>query len=114
MIRIANLYDGYDQEYIDPVQDAFRQYGLNPERSKEQLDEIFAMLKLGKPRITCSPCGSGKTENIKIVATTYSAVNKEAKLVIALSSEYVQARILEDLKVKGITVRQVTLATIGD
>jgi len=62
---------------------------LNPERSKEQLDEIFATLKLGKPRITCSPCGSGKTENIKIVATAYSAVNGEAKLVIALSSEYV-------------------------
>jgi hypothetical protein len=62
---------------------------LTPERSKEQLDEIFAMLKQEGPRFTHSPCGSGKTENIKVVATVLQACNKEAKIVIALSTEYV-------------------------
>ena len=88
-IRLQALYLNYDRRYIDPVKDAFRKYDLTPERSKEQLDEIFAMLKLQKLRITSSPCGSGKTENIKIVATVLQALNKEAKIVIALSTEFV-------------------------
>ena len=69
------------------------------------MDEIFKVLKLNKMRFACQPCGSGKTENIKVIATVLQATQKKAKIVIALSTEFVQARILDDFKQNFIHVQ---------
>lgn len=45
-VRLGELYDGYDPKWVPLVQKAFRALGLNPERSKRQLNEIFAILHL--------------------------------------------------------------------
>ena len=76
-IREVTLYENFDEALKPTVLAAMDALGLDRIRNPSQLEEIFTVLEHAKkmktgskvtPSITISPCGSGKTENLKVIA----------------------------------------------
>ena len=49
----------------------------------------------GAPTITYAECGSGKTENLKVIAMSVAQINAEAKVVIMLPYPWLLTRVAE-------------------
>ena len=56
--------------------------------------------------ITYAECGSGKTENLKVIAMTITTLFPDVKLVIMLPYPWLLQRVAEQFKKHNITIRE--------
>lgn len=98
------------------VLDALDTFGLNRIRNPSQLEEIFTILEharrmtLGSkvpPSVTISPCGSGKTESLKVIVKCLQILDASLKIVLLLPNAALLTIMRDQFKEAEIKFNQV-------
>ena len=110
------MYDGLDVRWKDGVKGAIDRLGLNSSERRLWLDEIFRVIKLfetgNKTAITISPCGYGKSEIVKILATVLSARDSgfAQRVVLSVPNTFLLDQLKASFEKAGIAFTAVELA----